>query len=512
MNNKGPLKFLAFLIGTMMLVLPFAGMDGLPRDTRKSIESERSALASATTQIKSAQSEVTQSVQADPELFRGIPASARWPGDLGQASSDLQSASQDLAQIAALEKANKRGDRDRVESLISRERGLRTSAVARATGVQKDAAHWVDLKKRLPDVLRQMDADYQTVHGYDFSNAAAAVQKAEVDWPQKKGDLDTRLEALRGLPAQSDSLWQSTAAARKEAAAGNYASADLGGLLTAADTLHATATDLPKKSDDVKALTGQLYTSWDKLLVDMESGSHAWKQKIRTVTTKVESPAAQNGATTQDEKWVEVPRNTYEAEKSDLGMAVEHKALGKYDSEADRVAQPAGFAYMAPPGQRNQYGYWDHSGGRDFWVFYGQYALMRDLLFNHDYRPLYRGDWDEYRTYQSRGQTYYGRDEATSAPKYGTAGSTTQDRYSGSTFAKSGGFKDSKYASKSGNYRDSQYSSPNARNPGEDHSPRKFGSGSSREEPHVAPPPSRSYRPAPRPSMPRSAPRRFGKR
>ena len=41
-------------------------------------------------------------------------------------------------------------------------------------------------------------------------------------------------------------------------------------------------------------------------------------------------------------------------------MAIEHKPAGKYDTESERVAQPAGFAYMAPPGQSNQYGHWDH--------------------------------------------------------------------------------------------------------------------------------------------------------
>ena len=54
---------------------------------------------------------------------------------------------------------------------------------------------------------------------------------------------------------------------------------------------------------------------------------------------------------------------TIEAMESNLGMAVEHKPAGKYDTESERVAQPAGFAYMAPPGQSNQYGYWDHAAG-----------------------------------------------------------------------------------------------------------------------------------------------------
>jgi hypothetical protein len=164
---------------------------------------------------------------------------------------------------------------------------------------------------------------------------------------------------------------------------------------------------------------------------------------------------------------------------------------------------------MAPAGQRNQYGYWDNSGGGSFWVWYGQYALMRDLLFNHSYRPMPRWEYDDYSTYRQRNQTYYGRDTATATPKYGTSGTTTQERYSGSTFAKGGGFKDSKYASKPGGYRDSQYSTPMARDPNADHSPRKFGTGSS------ASPAPRSYRPAPtpyRPSAPRSTGRSFGSR
>jgi hypothetical protein len=193
-----------------------------------------------------------------------------------------------------------------------------------------------------------------------------------------------------------------------------------------------------------------------------------------------------------------------------LGMAVEHKSTGKYDQESERVAQPAGFAYMAPPGQSNQYGHWQRSGGTDFWVFYGQYALMRDLLFNRDYRPLDRREYEDYRTYRQRDQTYYGRDTATSsAPKYGTSGTATQERYSGSTFSKSGGFKDSKYATQKGKYRESDYATPAMRDPNGNSSGRTFGSGSSR--PSTSPRYQPAPRPAPsRPSMPRSSGRTFG--
>jgi hypothetical protein len=188
-------------------------------------------------------------------------------------------------------------------------------------------------------------------------------------------------------------------------------------------------------------------------------------------------------------------------------MAIEHKPRGMYESEAEHVAQPAGFAYVAPPAQQsNQYGYWDHRDGRDFWVFYGQYALLRDLLWNNQYVPVDRYEWEGYRTYYSRGQTYYGGDAgAQSAPRYGTQGSTTQSRYSTSTYAKGGGFANSKYASKSGSYGGSKYATPGGGNS----APKQFGSGThSSDRPSASPPSSRPRTPSRAPSPPR----RFGKR
>jgi hypothetical protein len=493
------LLFSAAIFGTGLIVVPFLGLDSLPRDVRRQIAAERSALTESQRQIRNAQDEVAHDLQAEPDLFRSIPASQQWTSDFATASADLQSASRDMEQLTALDKKNSREDRDRAVALLAKEKATRAAALAHATAIQKDADHWVELKQKLPDEMAQMDRDYQALRAADLSAATTAVQKAQSDWPDKRADLEGRLTSLRQTITTDDALYQSTAAPRKQAAAGQIVGLDVGALLTAAEKLHADASALPQKSAELQSMTAQLNRSWDKVLVDMETkGSgkdKAYQQKIRTVTVP------KDGQATSDEKWVDVSQAKYDAQKNDLGMAVEHKPLGKFDFEAERTAQPAGFAYMATPSQgRNQYGYWNNSGGQSFWVWYGQYALMRDLFFNRQYRPLDRGQYEDYRNYQSRGQTYYGRD-------YGTQGEATRERYSGSSYAQSGGFKDSKYASKPGGYRDSQYATP-----GGNSAPKTFGSGRNKETP--AP----SYRPSaprtsPRPSMPRSSPpRRFGRR
>jgi len=491
-----------------MAVVPFLGLDDLPRSTRSAIDSERSALASATARIQHAKDEVGGELKTDADIFRSVPASRQWPITLAGAQTVLQAADRDAQQLAALEKQNRRGDRTEAERLLADERQLRTSAIRQATGVQNDASHWVDLKRHLPDDLQQMARDYQAIHGFDLTALNTAVQRAETDWPEKKPDLDARVASVKQLQARGDQIWQSSAEERRVAAANDFGHLNFGALGTEADALKATAADLPRQATAITTLAGQLYNSWDKLLVDMRQHGRTDEQEIRTVTTHLPDAAAKSGATTSDERWVEVSPATYQALRNDLGMAIEHKPAGKYDSEADHIAQPAGFAYIAPNGQSNQYGYWDHSGGESFWVFYGQYALMRDLLFNHSYRPLGRSEWEDYRSYQGTGRTYYGRDYEAGLPKYGSQGTATADRYGSSNYAKSGGFKDSKYASKSGNYRDSHFATPGAGDPNADHSPKHFGSGSGSAQPHFNPP---SRPSAPRPSFRPPSGRRFGK-
>ena len=503
--SRSTLKFLAALVGVLIVVVPFAGLDDLPRSLRTQVAAERTALASAQTSFQAGQDETLGDLRSDPELFAAVPASSQWPDQLSSALGDLNFAARDMDELARLAKQNHRSDRQKVETLLAQERSLRTSALAKASSLQKEAAHWVDLKRHLPETLQQMDQDHGAIESFNLAALSAGIQKAETDWPDKRADLDARLASLGDSMAQSEQAWRATADARRAAAAGDLAHADIGAVVSAADQIHTTATALPTQADTLRSLSAQLYVAWDKILADMEVRHHLmsreYAQEIRTVRTEFADAAAKSGQTTSDDKWVVVPKATYEAMQNDLGMAIEHKSPGKYDTEAERVAQPAGFAYMAPPSVgSNQYGYWDHRDGRDFWVFYGQYALMRDLLFNHDYRPLDRYEWEGYRTYQSRGQTYYGGDRE--APRYGTAGSATQSRYSGSTFAKGGGFKDSKYASKGGSFSSSKYASPSGAEP-----PRRFGTGASA-------PPARTYRPpSPRPSfrVP-SAPRRFGRR
>lgn len=503
MSRRG-LEVLAVVLAFLIVIVLFAGFDNLPRRVRADISAEAQQLPQTQKQFQSAQDQVTQDISSDPDLFRARGMNTAFPERFRIASGELQGAQRDAAALDKLVKANRRQDQAKAENLLKEERALRAAAINEATAVQTEAQHWVDMKRNLPTELQQMAADYQTLEHWDFAPITAVVTRAEADWPPKKSDLDTRLTALRAIPTEGDKAWQSSEPMRRLAESGqprDLAGLDYAGLLSSAETLHTDAAALPARTQELQSLTGQLYTSWDKVLVDLRDrksgGVRDYEEEIRTVKTKFRDAAGKDGVTNSEESWVEVSRATYQVGENNVGMSVAHKPVGKYDLEVDEVPEPAGFAYMAPVGERNQYGYWDHGGGGNFWVFYGQYALLRDLLWGHSYRPIPSYEWESYRTARSSGQTYYGRDEAAGAPKYGTHGTFTQQHYAESRYVRSaGGYGNSKYAT--GGFKRGESS--------EGHT---FGSGSK--------PPSSGFKPRSAPSYhpsfrPPSGGRSFGRR
>jgi len=497
MSRRG-LEFLAVFLSFLIVIVVFAGFDNLPRKLRADIVAEQQQLPQTEKQFQSARDEVTRALSSDPDLFRAHSMNTVFPDRFRIAEAELQGAKKDAAALQQLLKVNRRQDREKAEKLLREEQALRTGALKEASLIQGETRHWVDLKRNLPVQLKQMESDRQTLQSWDFAPITAVVQRAGADWPDKKADLEARLAALRAIPAGAAKVWQDSDAMRRKAGSKDLAGLDYAALLTAAETLHDDAAALPARTGELKSLTGQLYTSWDKILVDLRDrrsgGSRDYEEKIRTVKTQLVDASGKKGDTTSEDSWVEVPKAAYTANERNIGMAVAHKPAGKYDVEADQVAQPAGFAYMAPVGQRNQYGYWDHRDGGNFWVWYGQYALLRDLLWGRGYQPVPSGEWESYRTARNSGQTYYGRDASADAPKYGTRGTFTQQHYS-----------ESRYMRSSGGYSSSKYATGGLRR-GEGAAGRTFGSGSR----------SPSYRPrsspSPRPSFrPPSGGRTFGR-
>lgn len=425
---------------------------GLPHSLRRDIGYEHDQLRNAQRQLERSQQTIDEDLAKNADLFANAPVVADWRSKLDGARSKLKSAEDTDRQLAELVHRNRADTRDRAEQLLGKERNLRDSAVNDAQAAESAAAKWVNFRKDLASHLVEMQRELDRIRAVNLSSLFATVGKAEQDWPAKKDTLEKRLDALRAIPQDAQKQWDGSAAARQDAAAGKIAGPQLAILIAADDKLSSDATEIQSDSAELQNLCGQLYYSWDKILTDLDVERDArdriYRERIKTVRTHLIDVAAHPTQTTSDEAWVDVSEPAYRSVEDDLGMAIAHKDAGLFDSEAQNTPQPAGFAYISPESQgSNQYGYWTHSSGGTFWTFLPQYLILRELLWNHDYRPVLLEDYRGYRTAQSLGHSYYGRVNPASPPRYGTHGTFTQTHYANSRYVQSGGFRASAYAS-----------------------------------------------------------------
>ena len=369
-----------------------------------------------------------------PDLFNGASEPAAWKASISGAKINLQSAENDARELAGLVKRNRPDPR--IARLLSDERNLRQTAILKAQSVDQAAAKWLEYKRDPASFTAKIKAERATIQAFDFAPVTQAVHHAEQDWPLKKPVLESRLSSLTSNAKPADSPTQATPSV----------------LIAEEDELSHQANSLGAQSLQLQHECGQLYDSWDKILTDLDRPQYGpdtlYRERIKTVRTHWIDVPLKKTETHSDEKWTDVSESSFHAVEDDIGMAIAHKDAGLFDSEAQTTPQPPGFSYVASPSVgSNQYGYWSHEGGQSVWTFLPEYLILRELLWNHDYRPVMVTEYNAYHVAQSRGTTYYGRETPTAAPKYGTHGTFTQTHYADSRYVQSGGFKGSAYAS-----------------------------------------------------------------
>ena len=464
MNRRTIATLIAGVIFLMAILLIVGSIESkLPdrihtgaRDALKQYDAARAEMTQTGDEIK-------QAIKGQPALFQALGYDTVWP----QQVSTLEKRIEGLgATRQLLESLLEKNDGDTYRQVIQYIRDLSKSTTAikeQMQGLKKERQDVLDFKAKLPEHLQQMQREHAAIQSQDLTRVKSLVQKAGLDWPGKKADLDQRLGMMQEAIADADRVWQSTQQARQALADGDVTDELVAAVYKAHRQLQACREILDTGHKTIPELIEQLNWSWDKLLVDMEiqEGQEVkFYQEFETVKTYALAGEGEKTQQQTNRARMAVAKTVYESMKNNLGMVVEHKPAGMYDHEATRTIQPPGYAYVASPQQgRNRYGYWDHRpGGGSFWVFYGQYALMRDLFWGSGYRPISATDYGYYDQARRSRQAYYGRDDR-GRPMYGSSGSVTQTKYKNSKYVRTGGYRSSRYVQSGGTYRGSRYES-----------------------------------------------------
>ncbi len=399
--NRRSLGALAIVIIILMAIVATAGLDNLPRDVRKSIDTASARLTTDRKTFNQNREYVGGALRDEAALFRTKAPAYR--DRLDKDGACLTDAAGELAALQKLESANKRADADRARAGLAKLETLRSRCVDDAAAIRAETQKWIQYKHDLPQRLATMKASYDAVEAFDVDSATGQATKAITDWPDKRADLENRLTQLKTVKANAEQTWNSTASLRADAASNHLDNFDYATFFQSADSIDQASHQLKDGTATLNALAGQLYVAWDKVLLDVDR-DHNPPDKVRVVETKFKDAALTGGETNSEEKWENVAGIQQRHPDDAIGMLVERKPAGKYDSEAERTIQPAAYARIAPPGQRNAYGFWNNG----VWTWLPQYMILSHLL-NSSRAPVTTGDFYAYDHARRSGQIFYGR-------------------------------------------------------------------------------------------------------
>ncbi|MBV8731163.1 MAG: hypothetical protein JO336_15255, partial [Acidobacteriia bacterium] len=148
--SRNSLRLLAVLLTVLIVVIAFNAFDHLPSSVRAQIDSERAAVAAHQKQLNTAQQNFSSEQQAHQPLFRDLAGAQQVPARFSKASNDLQSASQQMADLNRLEKQGRYNDRQKAESLLATVRAAEASAKSQIAAIQSDVSGWIERSQHLP--------------------------------------------------------------------------------------------------------------------------------------------------------------------------------------------------------------------------------------------------------------------------------------------------------------------------------------------------------------------------
>jgi len=468
---------------TSLAFITFAGIGslllqscdrGLPHSLLRDIEWEKSDGQAASRTVDGSVKAVEKALTASPELYQGTTVSGDWHSKLDDAKNKLANSEGNNRKLTELSHRDRASSQAEVRRLLAEARTLRESAISEAKSVEENVSKWQSFSADPKAAMAAIEKNVRSIEATDFGTLSGTVEKAEKDWPAKKADLDGRFTALKNIEKAAEAKWDGAGELKAQVSGQKLAGPELARLVSLDQDLTRDHASLTSGVQQLSDLSEQLYLSWDKILADLEISrfgrDNIYRERIRTVRTRVLDLATNRSETADEERWISVPEPAYRSVENTIGMTIAHKDAGRYDSEASNSPQPPAFAYIASPeAGSNRYGYWTHSGGQTFWSFLPEYLVLRELLRSHDYRPIQVAEYRGYTAARANGKTYYGGSSnsgaATRTPTYGTHGSFTAKNYSTSRYVQSGGFRNSAYASNRDHAGFSGFTSPRTEAP-----------------------------------------------
>ncbi len=400
------------LIGGALGLIIYLLTRGLPEDAKSSAAEVESVLGRARIEVADQKQAIDDAVAEDSAFLGSRPEVAAARADLATIEAGVSDvASRFDNDLKPLLDKNRHADADRVRVVAAELASAAAAATAAVTLPAENVRRVLGYKQNHQDLVQSARLALAEVEVLSRdASLPALVQAAASQYPEAAPPLNNRVTGL------TTSLALITEEQAKLDTALATPPLDYVAVGRLAEGITQTSKALSTTRSQLMTDVAGLGKSIDKILIDMKEDEGVCFHKYRVV---------ENGLSQETDLQV-VDCAFYREHEDHLGMALYSKPEGKLDEEAVKIASPPGYTYVGNP----RYGQWQESNGSRFWVFYGQYSLMRDLLWGvGSYRPVYDRDYQSYRTNVSARKPWFG-----GSNEFGTRGATTKMKYGGSTY------------------------------------------------------------------------------
>lgn len=461
-RKSGLRSCLVLLLGSavVMLLLVLLGLLAARLTLREEATELHASYLDIGTRLDTAIAQLEQVEKSEPWLATCAPQSSQWLGQLQETKQSLQALEPTLAEL------RREMDKDEfwgfinypelVEPLSQQREGL----LNQLNTVTNDLDQWLGFKRNLGEKAQQYRANYQAITEADLERPRGLLQRAEKDWPNTDHSAVTKtLAGAEDARAKASAVWRQHLPAHQQAMRGNITQAVCQDLPQAWDTMSQLRASISAAQEGIPARIHELYSAWEKQLVDMEiiEGYEVkFRHEYRTVQVSIPKGGGKPEGPVVNEAWEPVTKEVYNAMESYMGMAVAHKALGRYDSQAVQQVTPPGYSFMAPPEAKgNQLGRWQSPvNDSSLWKWLPAYAGLGALLWGTHHTPTVM-DYRRYQDQLQRRQVYFG--DRQGRPLFGNLGVVTALHLANSVYYRNNMFKSTRYITSGRTYRGTRY-------------------------------------------------------
>ncbi len=342
-------------------------------------------------------------------------------------------------------------DRDREEDaarlteILGKVETLRSRVLEASIKLHGSVKGAVFFKENREQLLKEAKENHDAIERRAGGRVASTARKASKDFKDKAGDIQTRLAALT---TTSSNAGQWLTSIQTAAGKTSFDDVNIDEVVKSSENLARNRKELETKATDLEKKLDELYYSRDKVLVDLEkrTGSPSYFAKYKTykITKNRRKPEI-------TEEWVSIPRAEFVKSLDLLGMSVEFKPMGKYESETKKVATPFGFHYVNNPDfgewvndkEVQDFGGWDEGGGGSFgkkWKFNKKYAYIAAGmgLGGLALRKLTKNMFTNFKVRNKAGRAFFGG--SGKLKKFGTDSIGTRSLYKKAKYVASGSY------------------------------------------------------------------------